>query len=269
MIVPFSNHTQPTTMSSREIAELVQSRHDSVKRTIDRCVEGGAIVQPPLVDEQSQDAMGRPRVTQVYHLDKRSSLIVVAQLCPEYTARIVDRWQELEAQVASPTFHIPQTYAEAMRVAANLAEENDELRQENTQLKARALASDALQAVPLLERAAKSLRSAGVPKRQALQRALDLVHDQTGIQLLPGPTPSEDLTAKIVKFVRNAPRYSADKRFGHVCTQGLMPHSKLLKLVALPASDFAAVVADVIQQGILVSGKYGDFKTYSLNKTTV
>lgn len=44
--------------------------------------------------------MGRPRATQVYQLGKRDSLIVVAQLCPEFTARIVDRWQELEAQAA-------------------------------------------------------------------------------------------------------------------------------------------------------------------------
>lgn len=86
------------TMSSLEIAGLVESRHDSVKRTIERCVEGGVIVQPPMVDEQSADSMGRLRSTQVYHLDKRSSLIVVAQLSPEFTARIVDRWQELEAQ---------------------------------------------------------------------------------------------------------------------------------------------------------------------------
>ena len=31
--------TETITMSSREIAELVESRHDSVKRTIERCAE--------------------------------------------------------------------------------------------------------------------------------------------------------------------------------------------------------------------------------------
>lgn len=96
------------TMTSREIAELVESRHDSVKRTIERCVEGGAFVQPPLVDEQENDAMGRPRVTKVYILDKRSSLIVVAQLSPEFTARVVDRWQQPEEQAAKkPAFVLP------------------------------------------------------------------------------------------------------------------------------------------------------------------
>ena len=33
---------------------------------------------------------------------KRDSIVVVAQLSPEFTARLVDRWQELEAQVAKP-----------------------------------------------------------------------------------------------------------------------------------------------------------------------
>ena len=42
----------------------------------------------------------RDEVVSIYQLDKRSSLIVVAQLSPQFTARIVDRWQELKAQVA-------------------------------------------------------------------------------------------------------------------------------------------------------------------------
>lgn len=94
------------TMSSREIAELVDSRHDSVKRTIETLCDKGTIVQPLEVGEQSADAMGRQRTTMVYRLDKRSSLIVVAQLCPEFTARIVDRWQELEQAAAQPVIDL-------------------------------------------------------------------------------------------------------------------------------------------------------------------
>ena len=84
------------TMTSREIAELVESRHDNVKRAIERIAERGVIDHPPLEDgEKSANQV----VEKVYTLDKRSSMIVVAQLSPEFTARLYDRWQELEAQV--------------------------------------------------------------------------------------------------------------------------------------------------------------------------
>ena len=91
-----------TTMSSREIADLVDSRHDKVKQSIERLVERGVIVQPPMGDEQFRDSLGRPRTESVYHVGKRDSFVVVAQLSPEFTAALVDRWQELEGQISQP-----------------------------------------------------------------------------------------------------------------------------------------------------------------------
>lgn len=90
------------TMSSREIAELLEKRHDKVKQSIERLVERGVIARPPLGDVQEDGGNSRLYVTQVYHLDKRSSYIVVAQLSPEFTARVVDRWQELEEASNKP-----------------------------------------------------------------------------------------------------------------------------------------------------------------------
>lgn len=40
-------------MSSREIAELVDSRHDSVRRTVERLAERGVIALPPMVEKPS------------------------------------------------------------------------------------------------------------------------------------------------------------------------------------------------------------------------
>lgn len=118
------------TMTSLEIAELVESRHDDVKRSIDRLVQKGVIIQPPMADEQTPDALGRVRSTQVYIFSgekgRRDSIVVVAQLCPEFTARLVDRWQELEAKELQPVFKIPQTYAQALTLAAAQAVEIEE-----------------------------------------------------------------------------------------------------------------------------------------------
>lgn len=113
-------------MTSKEIAELVGSREDNVKRTIERLVEKGVISQPPLEDG-IKAANGVTPQHYVFRGDKgkRDSYVVVAQLCPEFTARLVDRWQELEEKAT--TFAIPQTLPEALRLAAELAEETQRL----------------------------------------------------------------------------------------------------------------------------------------------
>lgn len=82
-------------MSSKEIAELLDARHDNVKVTVERLAARGVITLPALKEVLNTGA--GPRYILVYQLDKRSSLIVVAQISPEFTARVVDRWQELEA----------------------------------------------------------------------------------------------------------------------------------------------------------------------------
>ena len=93
-------YSSNVSMTSREIAELVGSRHDDVKRSIERLATKQVIVQPPLADEQITDSMGRTRTIAVHLFSgvqgRRDSIIVVAQLCPEFTAKLVDRWQELE-----------------------------------------------------------------------------------------------------------------------------------------------------------------------------
>ena len=82
-------------MSSREIAELVDSRHDKVKQSIERLAEKGLISFTPAGENPGEQG-GRPGT--VYLVNKRDSYVVVAQLSPEFTARLVDRWQELEEE---------------------------------------------------------------------------------------------------------------------------------------------------------------------------
>ncbi|WP_192560261.1 Rha family transcriptional regulator [Pseudomonas allokribbensis] len=95
-----SENVSRTTMSSREIADLVASRHDSVKRAIERLQEKGVVSFSPSVETSHVGSGARP--VEVYLVNKRDSFVVVAQLSPEFTAALVDRWQELEGQIAQP-----------------------------------------------------------------------------------------------------------------------------------------------------------------------
>ena len=92
--------TTSPTITSLDISEMVESLHADVKRSIARLVTQGVIVQPPTADIPFVDAMGRQRTQKVSlftEANKRDSYVVVAQLSPVFTARLVDRWQELEA----------------------------------------------------------------------------------------------------------------------------------------------------------------------------
>lgn len=87
-------------MTSIEIAELVGSQHSDVKRSIERMVARSIIRKPPMAVFEKINNLGLRRGVEVYVFEgeqgKRDSIIVVAQLSPEFTARLVDRWRELE-----------------------------------------------------------------------------------------------------------------------------------------------------------------------------
>ena len=98
--------TNDASITSLEISELVGSRHDKVKQSIDRLINQKVIAQPPVGDVQISGGNNRIYPTQVYRFSgeqgKLDSIVVVAQLSPQFTARLVERWHELESQVANP-----------------------------------------------------------------------------------------------------------------------------------------------------------------------
>ena len=108
-----------TKMTSQQIAELVEKRHDSVKRTIDYLVKESAIQLPHHAEVKNH--LGQSVGVYVFSGEqgRLDSITVVAQLSPTFTAALVKRWDELERGVAQP--QIPQSFAEALQLAANQA----------------------------------------------------------------------------------------------------------------------------------------------------
>lgn len=107
------------TMSSREIAELTEKPHDNVLKLIRSLIDGG------IVNSTTPQEYTHPQNKQTYIeylCSKRDSLIIVARLSPEFTAHIVDRWQELE-QKLNPVFNLPQDLPSALRALADTHEQ--------------------------------------------------------------------------------------------------------------------------------------------------
>nr|WP_278376693.1 phage antirepressor KilAC domain-containing protein [Brucella anthropi] len=113
----------PLTMSSREIAELCNTRHNQVVETITRLFEKGVLRESRKTTRTVKpEGGGRPMA--VYDLTKRDSLVVVSAYDDEIRAKVIDRWMYLETAASGPTpeFSVPQTFAEALRLAAEQTE---------------------------------------------------------------------------------------------------------------------------------------------------
>lgn len=104
--------TAAQTMSSREIAELVGTTHDSVLKTVRGLIARGVVSGNETPYTHPQNGQQYPE----FLLNYRNTMIVASGYSPEMRARIIDRWIELEQSA------IPRTLPEALRLAADLAE---------------------------------------------------------------------------------------------------------------------------------------------------
>lgn len=113
--------TETITMSSREIAELVEKEHRNVMRDIRVMLvelhgEGGVLkFEHTLTNEQNGQTYP------VFKLPKRETLILVSGYSVTLRARIIDRWQELEDQVSKPAPTIQYSPKDVVEFADALA----------------------------------------------------------------------------------------------------------------------------------------------------
>ena len=129
------------TMSSREIAQLCQKPHDNVLKLIRSLIDGG------IVKSTTPHQYMHPQNGQWYTeflSDKRDSLVVVARLSPEFTAAVIDRWQELEAQNNTPALPNFADPVQAARAWADAMELQQKAIAQVAELQPKAQALDAI-----------------------------------------------------------------------------------------------------------------------------
>lgn len=112
------NISDEQTMGTSEIAKMINKRHADLMRSA-ITISGKGLFEGALESHPYKTTDGQEFTE--FRLSKRDSIILVAQNCPEFTAVLVDRWQELEAQIENPAKAIPATYAQALIEAGKLA----------------------------------------------------------------------------------------------------------------------------------------------------
>lgn len=115
---------QAVTMTSREIADLTGKEHDNVRRDIKAMAEELSL---SFEEKTLTSTGGRPSV--VYVLPAREVKILVTGYSIALRARVIDRLEELEELARTGGFAIPQTLPDALRLAADLADQNRALEQ--------------------------------------------------------------------------------------------------------------------------------------------
>ncbi|WP_371320318.1 Rha family transcriptional regulator [Pseudomonas aeruginosa] len=110
-------------MTSREIAELTGKQHKHVIRDIREMLDALEKDGPVLGHvREEKDSRG---YTENFHLDRELTETLVTGYSIPLRHKVIRRLHELEEQVAQPA--IPQTLPEALRLAADLAEECQQL----------------------------------------------------------------------------------------------------------------------------------------------
>ena len=109
-----------STMSSLEIAELTGKQHAHVMRDIRNLLEQG-VSQSNFGLAEFQDNQGKPRPC--YNLTKKGCLILASGYNAKLREKIIDRWEELETEKRNCGYQVPNSFSEALLLAAKQQEQ--------------------------------------------------------------------------------------------------------------------------------------------------
>ena len=107
-------------MTLKELTDLIDVRHDKAMPKVAKLAKEPSFGTVSKTDIVYND---KGQTTETYILDERQSIAVASRLNAELLMRVIDRWQELEK---SNKPSIPQTYAEALQLAADQAKQLEE-----------------------------------------------------------------------------------------------------------------------------------------------
>lgn len=119
MLAIDGNFNGPVTMSSREIAELCEKRHDNVMADIAKMLSDIGLHAP---DFSGTYKTAKGNTYDCFNLPEDLVLTLVAGYRADLRYRIIKDLERLRKEKASGGFVIPQTYPEALRLAAEQQE---------------------------------------------------------------------------------------------------------------------------------------------------
>lgn len=127
-------------MSSLEVAELTGKEHKNIMRDIRTLLDQG-VARLNFELSNYKDTTGRK--LPCYNLTKKGCLILASGYDAKLREKIIDRWEELEEAKQTGGFQIPQSYSEALMLAAKQAEQIEQANRTINRLQPKADFADA------------------------------------------------------------------------------------------------------------------------------
>lgn len=122
------------TMSSLQIAEITEKRHDAVLRDIRNLLDQGVgahnFVESSYNNSQNKELP-------CFILTKKGCLILASGYNALLREKIINRWEELELHHRNGGFQIPQTLSEALMLAAEQTKQLEQAKAEKQLLEAK------------------------------------------------------------------------------------------------------------------------------------
>ena len=112
--------TNEPTMTLKEITDLLEVRHNDAMDVVDKMAKNPDFQDTKKSFFEIINKLGHTVKYETYLLNKRQSIAVAARLNTSLLMRIIDRWQELEAQQAKP-----MTRQDHLRLTADILDEQE------------------------------------------------------------------------------------------------------------------------------------------------
>ena len=128
----------PTTINSREVAEMVGMRHTDLMRKVNGYVEileNAKLRSQDFFIKNTYKTEGNNKTYDCYDITRKGCDMVANKLTGEkgvlFTAAYVTRFEEMEKEIAMKQFNLPTTFKEALLMLVEAEEEKERLIAEN------------------------------------------------------------------------------------------------------------------------------------------
>ena len=137
-----NTNTNEAIITLKEITDLIEVDHSKSMKKVEKLAEEASFGRLAKMATPTYNPNGSfNRNINTYQLNKKQAIAVGAKLNNALLMKVIDRLEELESKKAP---QLPQSFADALRLAADLEETNQKLIAQNNEMMPKALFADSV-----------------------------------------------------------------------------------------------------------------------------